>query len=269
MTRGVQTDMEERIVAALQESPGATLRQLSDALSEEDPQPVARALYYLSQQAKPARIERTGETRWYRYWIAGTVPANPEPVPRDIRIGNIKGSLGHTAQLVQTVRENPGMTAVEIGKLTEIADGAKILAVLVRRGQMQAVGPRTRKRYYAIGHVIPPEAIVPALPKPPAPAKPKPKREAAVDTSPAEAMKRAEHSYHSAQTIHLNNSGALIQGVKLAERLPRDMLSFSIDGEGRVSLQRTGETFTLEASEVLAFYRFVTGTQPVWEGKAS
>lgn len=165
MTRGVQSDMEERIVAALTEKPGATFAQLAEMIPEETPARMAAALHYLSQTVKPARIERTGVTRWYRYWITGTVPANPEPVPRDIRVGNVKGSPGHTAQLVQAVRENPGITAVEIGKLTQIADGAKILAVLVRRGQMQAVGPRTRKRYYAIGHVIPSDAIAPAPPK--------------------------------------------------------------------------------------------------------
>lgn len=251
MTRGIQTDMEERIVAALEETPGATLRQLSDAIAEVDPQRIAATLHYLSQSAKPPRIERTGETRWYRYWIAGTVPANPEPVPRDIRVGSNKGAPGRTAQLIHAVREKPGITAGELGRITEIEDSAKVLAVLVRRGQMQAVGPRLRRRYYPIGYAIPAEAIATPTPKPAA--TPKPKPEAGAARPPAEATRRAVQA-----------------GIaQMAERTPRDMLSFSIDGEGRVRLQRDSEAFTLGPSEVLAFYRFVTGTQPVWEGKTA
>jgi hypothetical protein len=232
MTRGVQTDMEASIVSALEAYPGATLAQLSDAIPDETPARVAACLHYLTQQAKPPRILRTGETRWYRYWIPGTVPENPEPVPRDIRVGNIKGSPGHTAQLIAAIRANPGITAVELGKRTEIVDGAKILAVLVRRGQLQAVGPRKQKRYYALGCEIPAEAI----------------------TTPSDAPDEAAEAGASESAAH-----------------DATALDISINASGLVYIRAdTGDAIFLSPAQARAAWRFLDRTQRVWSsaGKA-
>lgn len=301
MTRGIQTDIEAQIVAALEATPGATLAQLSDAILDAPPARIAASLHYLTQQAIPPRIVRTGETRWYRYWLPGTVPENPAPVPRDIRVGNLQRAPGHTAQLIDAVRANPGITAVELGKLTGIADGAKILAVLVKRRQMQAIGPRTKKRYYAIGVEIPAEAAAAATKQKAhtdgatLPVRKRPKSvqypevtETIVTPPPASTAA----TFLTAEEIRAAAKEAAGEGpddpittlaqIELAEMVGTQPdvaqhtaitpgatfpLDLSIDNAGRLRIQRAGESFTLDPREVSALHLFVSGTQPVWEGR--
>jgi len=287
MTRGVQTDMEASIVAALEAHPGATLAQLSDVIPDETPARVAACLHYLTQQAKPPRILRTGETRWYRYWIPGTVPENPEPVPRDIRVGNIKGSPGHTAQLIAAIRANPGITAVELGKRTEIVDGAKILAVLVRRGQLQAVGPRKQKRYYALGCEIPAEAITTATA---ALAKastgtlelansrvaatavaPQAAAEDAADPPPPRPLTPLESAIASLPTPSDAPDEAAEAGASESAAHDATALDISINASGQVYIRDdTGDAICLSPAQARAAWRFLDRTWRVWSsaGKA-